>query len=413
MAAAATSNPSVPSKSKPANPLKNRNFRMWWIGQTISQVGDQFYLVALPWLILQLTGSAVAMGTIMMTAAIPRAVLMLIGGAVTDRVSPRKVMMTTASTRTVLVAAVGFLVWLNILQLWHLYLLAFAFGVADAFAAPASQAFLPSLVQREQLVATFSVVQSTAQLTTITAPAPAGLIIRALGIAWAFFLDAISFLFIIGALWRLPDPPALPATGAKPPMWRSILEGIGMVGKDVPLRSLMLLASVMNFCIGGPMTVGLAYLVKTRFGSPSAYGIVVSAAAAGGLLGSLLAGVLKVRRRGMLILGVGAALGVCIGSIGMLGRFWMIVGVLLLMGATAGLTNVHIAAWIQQRLKPETRGRVSSVLALGTLGLMPVSLAVAGFLVAWNLKFMFVLAGAALVMVVAGAALQAPVRQIE
>src|SRR5215467_12179498 len=143
MAASVVVDPLVPSK--PQHPLRNRNFRLWWIGQTVSLVGDQFYIVALPWLILQRTGSAVAMGTIMMAAAIPRAVLMLLGGAVTDRVSARKVMMTTASTRAVLVAAVGFLVWWNVLELWCLYLLAFAFGVADAFAAPAAQAFLPSL----------------------------------------------------------------------------------------------------------------------------------------------------------------------------------------------------------------------------------------------------------------------------
>src|SRR5215475_10366466 len=165
MTAAVTPTPSA--APKPPHPLRNANFRMWWIGKTIFLVGDQFYLVALPWLILERTGSAVAMGTIMMTAAIPRAVLMLIGGAVTDRVSGRKVMMAAASARTVLVAAVGFLYWLHVLQLWHLYLLAFAFGVADAFAGPAAQAFLPSLVQREQMVATFSLVQSTAQLTTI------------------------------------------------------------------------------------------------------------------------------------------------------------------------------------------------------------------------------------------------------
>jgi MFS family permease len=322
-------------------------------------------------------------------------------------------MMTTASLRTVLVAAVGLLFWLHVLQLWHLYLLAFAFGAADAFAGPAAQAFLPSLVQRDQMVATFAVVQTTAQITTIAAPAPAGLIIKALGIAWAFFIDAISFLFIIGALWRLPDPPVAAAPGAKPSVWNSILEGIGFVGKDVPLRSLILVASVMNFCIVGPMGVGLAYLVKTRFGSPSAYGIAIASAAAGGLLGSLLAGVLKVRRRGLLILSAGVALAMCIGSIGLLGRFWVLAGILLVMGATAGVTNIHIGAWIQQRIKPETRGRVSSVLALGTLGLLPVSMAVAGLLVAWNLSLMFVLAGAALLIVVAAAAMHETVRQIE
>jgi MFS family permease len=401
-----------PKPSKPPHPLRDAPFRMLWIGQTISLLGDQCYLVALPWLVLQMTGSAVAMSTILMAGAVPRAVLMLLGGAVTDRVSPRKVMMSTASARTIFVAAIGVLVWFHVLHLWELYVLGFGFGVADAFAMPAASAFLPSLVKREQMVAASSVFQSTAQLTSIAGPAPAGILIKAFGIAWAFFLDAISFLFIIGALWRLPDPPAVPAA-AKKQVWRSILEGFEYVGKDVPLRSLMLLATIMNFCIGGPMAVGLAYLVKTRFGSPTAYGSVVSAAAAGGLLGALLAGALRVRRRGWLILGVCAAIGLCIASIGLLARLWMIAVALLVMGATAGVANVHIVAWIQQRIEPAVRGRVMSVLMLAMFGLMPVSLAIAGILVAWNLKLMFLLAGAVMVVVSAFTAAQRPVREIE
>jgi MFS family permease len=413
-AASLPSTPSVPSVPQVAapHPLRERPFRMLWIGSTLSLLGDQCYLVALPWLVLQITGSAVAMGTILMSAAIPRSVLMLLGGAVTDRISPRKVMMTTASARTVLVAAIGFLLWYHQLHLWELYVLAFAFGVADAFALPASGAFLPSLVKREQMVAASSVFQSTTQLTTIVAPAPAGVLIKTLGTAWAFFLDAISFLFVIGALWRLPDPPKSPAAARKA-VWHSVYEGLAYVGKDVQLRSLMIMATIMNFCITGPIGVGLAYLVKTRFGSPTAYGIVVSAAAAGGLLGSLLAGVWRVRRRGWLILFDCGLLGLFLGPIGLLPRLWMIAAALLLMGLSAGIANVHIMAWIQQRISLEVRGRVMSVLMLAIVGLMPVSLAVAGVLVAWSLPRMFVIAGAMMVLVTILAAFQKPVRRIE
>jgi MFS family permease len=401
-----------PVPPKLLHPLRERNFRMWWLGQTISLIGDQCYLVALPWLVLQMTGSAVAMSTILMAAAIPRSVLMLIGGVVTDRVSPRKVMMTTASARTILVAAIGFLVWFQHLRLWELYVLGFAFGVADAFAYPASSAFTPSLVKREQMVAASSATQSTMQLTGIIAPAPAGILIKTLGMAWAFFLDAISFLFIIGALWRLPDPPKPPAAARKA-VWHSIGEGIAYVIKDVPLRSLILLATIINFCLAGPMGVGLAYLTKTKFGSATAYGIVVSAAAAGGLLGTLLAGTLHIRRRGWLILGLCGLLGVFIGPIGLLPRLWMIAVALLLMGLSAGIANVHIIAWIQQRIVPEVRGRVMSVLMLALIGLMPVSLAVGGILAAWSLPRMFLLAGGLLIVVSFLAALQKPVRKIE
>jgi MFS family permease len=385
---------------------------MLWAGSAISAVGDQFYLVALPWVVLQLTGSAVAVGTILMAVAIPRAVLMLLGGALTDRISARRILMSTASARTVLVTVIGFLLWWHLLQLWQLYVLGFFFGVADAFAWPAATTLLPSVVKREQLVAANSVFQTTGQLTTIAAPAPAGLVIKALGTAWAFFIDAISFLFIIAALWRLPDPPKA-ASAAKPPVWRSILDGIAYVRRDVPLRSLMLVAAMLNFCISGPMGVGLPYLIKTKFGSAAAYGLVISAMAAGGLSGALLAGIVKIKRRGLLLLGACVVISAGIASMGLLGHLWLIAAVLLLLGCSAGVANVHIAAWIQQRIDAAVRGRVFSVLMLANFGLIPVSLAVAGLLIAWSLKLMFLIAGVSMLLITAFGLSQKQVRAIE
>jgi MFS family permease len=409
MASAALPNPIASPIA--GHPLRNSNYRLWLTGGTISLLGDQFYLVALPWLVLQLTGSAVAMGAILMAGAIPRALLMLMGGVLSDRISARKIMMATASARTVFVTALGVLVWFHLVRTWELYALAFAFGVADAFAAPAQSAFLPSLVKREQMVAASSVSQSTAQLTTIVGPVPAGFVIKTLGMAWAFYLDAISFLFIIGALWKLPDPPKSQA--ARKPVWSSIAEGLSYVGKDVPLRSLMLLATSLNFCIAGPISIGLAYLTKTKFGSPAVYGIVISAVAAGALLGALTAGVWKIRKRGLMIILVSVLLGFCLASIGLLGRVWSIAGVLLVMGAAAGMVNVHIGAWVMQRIDAAVRGRVASVLMLAAYGVTPISLAVAGFLVAWSLKFMFLLAGGLMLVAAGGAAFHKQVREIE
>ena len=410
MAAASITAPSVSPAAQ--HPLRERNFRMLWAGSAISAVGDQFYLVALPWVVLQLTGSAVAVGTILMAVAIPRALLMLFGGALTDRTSARRILMSTASARTLLVTVIGFLLWWHRLQLWELYVLGFFFGVADAFAWPAATTLLPSVVKREQLVAANSVFQTTGQLTTIAAPAPAGLAIKALGTAWAFFIDAVSFLFIIAALWRLPDPPKA-GSAAKPPMWRSILDGITYVRRDIPLRSLMLVAAMLNFCISGPMGVGLPYLVKTKFGSAAAYGLVISAMAAGGLIGALLAGILKIKRRGLLLMGACVVISVGIASIGLLSHLWLIAAVLLLLGCSAGVANVHIAAWIQQRIDATVRGRVFSVLMLANFGLIPVSLAVAGLLIAWSLKLMFLIAGASMLLITAFGALQKQVRAIE
>jgi MFS family permease len=403
---------STPTATKPTteHPLRNPNYRLWLIGSTISFLGDQFYMLALPWLILQKTGSAVAMGAVMMAGSVPRALLMLMGGAVSDRISARKIMMTTATVRTVCVAVIGFLLWFNVLQMWEIYVLAVFFGVADAFAVPATTAYLPSLLQPEQLVAASSVSQSTAQMTTIIGPVPAGFVIKSLGVAWAFFVDAISFLFIIGALWKLPDPPQSPA--AKKAVWHAIAEGIAYVGKDVPLRSVMLLAMMMNFCFAGPVSIGLTYLTKTRFGSPAILGTLMSAIAVGSLLGALVAGVWKIHRRGIMILTVAAALAPCLGAIGLMGSVLPLAGVLFVVGVLVAFMNVHIGAWIMQRIDAAVRGRVASVLMLASFGIMPISFAIAGFMIAWNLKFTFLFAGLAMLITAAGASLQKSVREI-
>jgi MFS family permease len=404
---------STPSASAPVieHPLRNPRYRLWLVGGTVSLLGDQFYLVALPWLILQKTGSAVAMGAVMMAGSIPRAVLMLMGGVISDRMSARKIMITTAITRTICVAVIAVLVWFRVLQMWELYALAIAFGVADAFAAPAANAYLPSLLQPEQLVAASSVGQSTAQFTTIVGPVPAGFVIKTLGVAWAFFVDAVSFLFIIGALWKLPDPPKSQAPHKT--LLPAIAEGIAYVGRDVALRSLLVLATIMNLCFTGPVEIGLTYLTKTRFGSPAILGTLLSALAAGSLLGALLAGVWKIRRRGLLILFGAAALSPCLVFIGLITRVWPLAGVLFTIGVITALMNVHIGAWVMQRIEAGVRGRVASVLMLATFGIMPISFAVAGFLIAWNLKFTFLIAGLAMLITAAGASLQKPVREIQ
>lgn len=395
------------------HPLRNPKFRRLWLGSTVSIMGDQFYLVALPWVVLQLTGSGVAMGTVLMAAAIPRAVLMLMGGAVSDRVSPRRIMMTTAGARTILVGAIGVLLWTNHLHLGGIYVLSFAFGVADAFAAPAAQTFLPSLVERQQLPAANAVNASTVQIATIVGPTPAAYIMKLLGAAWAFLIDAISFLFILGALWSLPDPPRPAAAGPKRGMLHSIADGLKYVNSDVALRSLMILAAVLNFCMTGPFTVGLAYLAKKNYSSPTAFGIWISAVAGGSLLGMLLAGARKFTQRGKLLLVTSAVLGIGTASVGLVTHFWARAALLLLMGLAAGFVNIHLQSWYQQRVDRAMLGRVMSVLMLAAFGLLPISLAVAGVLVEWNAKLMFVMAGSAVLLVAALAAVSRSVREIQ
>jgi MFS family permease len=395
------------------HPLFNRDFRYLWIGNTVSGCGDQFFLVALPWLILQLTGSGAVLGGIMMVEAIPRAALMLIGGAVTDRVSPRKIMILTAGLRTLLVATLAAFIWTHHVEVWQIYLLSFFFGVADAFAAPAAQTLLPSLVAPAQLPAANALSQGTQQIAMLIMPAPAGIVIAAFGVASAFSIDAISFLFIIAALLMLRDPPRVESAVPRSNIAHSILEGLRYVKNDVALRTLLLVASVLNFCITGPLSVGLAFLAKSEFGSPTAFGLLVSSVAAGSLVGLLLAAARKQRRRGWILLVVGVVIGICTASIGLLSQLWSLLPVLFVMSASAGFLNVHLLAWFQQRVDRAMLGRVMSVLMFASIGLMPLSLAAAGVAVQWSLSGMFAGSGALVLGVTCIAALQRPVREID
>jgi MFS family permease len=399
--------------STASHPLRNPSFRLLWLGSAVSSTGDQFYMVALPWLILQRTGSGAVLGGIMMIGSAPRSLLMLLGGAVTDRISPRRILMATASCRALLVAVIAALLWMRRLDLWQLYALAFFFGVADAFAAPASQALLPSLVEADQLPSANSISQGTTQLTNLLAPAPAGLLVKALGIAWAFFLDAVSFLFILGALWKLPDPPRAAADAPKKNILGEIHDGLRYVKNDVALRSLVVLTAVLNFCIIGPFNVGLAFLAKREFDSPTAFGVLVSALAAGGLVGMILAGVWKLRRRGLLLLAVCALVGLCLPCVGLLHSLGALAALLFGMSAATGFMNVQVISWFQQRIESEMLGRVMSVLIFAAVGLMPFSLAASGVAVQWSLPGMFAVAGFAVLAVTAAATLHRPVREIE
>jgi hypothetical protein len=171
--------------------------------------------------------------------------------------------------------------------------------------------------------------------------------------------------------------------------------------------------SVLNFCITGPLSVGIAFLAKSEFGSPAAYGLLMASVAAGGLAGLLLAGARQQRKRGRLLLVVCVVVAICTASIGLLSQLWLLLPVLFVMSLSAGFLNVHLFAWFQQRVDRAMLGRVMSVLMFASLGLMPLSLAAAGVAVQWNLPGMFAGAGALVLVVTCIAALQRPVREID
>jgi MFS family permease len=379
------------------HPLTVRHFRNLWLGATVSLLGDQFYLVALPWLVLQLTKSTLALGTMLMTAAIPRAVFMLIGGAVIDRFSARRVMMTTAAIRTVLVGGVALLLWLDVVALWHLYLLTFAFGVADAFSFP----IMPTLVDPQQLRPANALMQTSAVSSQMIGPAPAGLLIKSWGVPAALFFDALSFLAVIAALFRIPEPApatAVPAGApARPGMLQAIAEGLRTVRADPALLGMMTIFATINLCVSGPIAVGLAAVAKFRFGSAAAFGTLLSFFGLGMLTGLFLGGfVRRPRKRGLQFILMSGLCGVELIAIGLSTKLAAIAALLAVMGLGVGFVNVQFSSWVQLRVDRTVLGRVMSVLMFSAVGLAPISYAISGVVAKWSLPALFLGAGALL-----------------
>ena len=180
---------------------RNHNFRLLWAGQGASLLGDQFELIAAPWLVLKLTHDPLALGFVLALSSIPRALFMLVGGAITDRFSARSVMLISDILRLGLTAVMAVLIFSVGLQTWMLYAFALLFGLVSGFFNPAANSIVPHLIGKEDLRSGNSLIQGTAQLTSFAGPVLAGGLIALFsssssvgtaGIALAFGLDAAA-----------------------------------------------------------------------------------------------------------------------------------------------------------------------------------------------------------------------------
>lgn len=418
--------------------LRVRDFRLLWIGQGISLLGDQFYLIALPWLVLQLTGDALAMGTVLAVAGIPRALFMLVGGALTDRFSPRILMLASDLVRVVLVALLAGLALTDLVAPWMLYVFALVFGLVDAFFYPAQSAIVPRLVNKEYLHTGNSLVQGTAQVTLFAGPVLAGALIALLdgggspfasaggkadttGIGIAFGIDALTFLVSAATLWMMRVPgnlrdPAEADDGATGVL-SSIREGLATVWNDRTLRALFILVGAINFLTSGPFEVGIPVLAGSRFPEgAAAFGIIVSAFGGGSLLGTVLAGVLPKpapRHMGSMLLVVTSVLGIGLAVLGFVASTALASAVALAMGVASGYVFLLLITWLQARTAQAMLGRTMGLLMFSAVGLNPVSTALAGAIAKLDVTALLVGAGILLAIIVLVSALNPALREME
>ena len=195
--------------------LRNRNYRLYYFGQSISLCGTWMQTVAQAILVLRITDSKVALGTVMMLQFLPITIFVLFAGVIADRLPKRNFILVTQAVAMAQALLLTALVWTGAVELWHVYVLALMLGLANAFEQPTRQAFVVEMVGREDLVNAVALNSSMFNGARLIGPAIGGVLIAAVGLKWAFLLNGLSFIPTIGAL-LLMNPAMFYAVATRP-----------------------------------------------------------------------------------------------------------------------------------------------------------------------------------------------------
>lgn len=358
--------------------LRFRNFTLLWSGQVVSQLGDSLFSIAIMWLVLQLTGSALAMGMLPILAMLPRIALQLLGGVWVDRYDRRVLMMASDVIRGAVMLALAFLVATSQIQLFHIYILQVIFGVVGAFFSPAVSALMPNTDPKEGLVAANSLSGLAWQATQIIGPALAGVLIAvpSVGIAGVIFLNALSFAIGVLGVWLIRLPVPVRDAPREQTVWRDLSDGFRYLKGFRALVVILLLGIVLNFALA-PFIVLMPVFVKTVLGlGAESFGLLTSAMAAGAVVGSVAIGARPpTARRGILIF-LGTALsGVLFAALGLLPILVVTLILVVAIGFTDAVASTLSAGVEQELIADEYRGRVFSLNMLALTGLVPLAIA--------------------------------------
>ena len=411
------SSPAVATpRPRPWTVFSSGSFRKLWVATTLSLFGDFFSYIAMAWLVLQLTGSSLALGSVLVVQALPRAVLMVVGGALADRISPRLTMLGSMGLRALVVAPLAVLVLAGRVQMWEVYAIAVVFGVVDAFYMPARSSILPRVVADHELEPGNAVLNVTAQTSVVLGPVLGGVIVAVLGLGWAFAGDAacfaIGFLFI---LW-------LPAAARRAPgethpdggLRGQIAAGFRYAYADVGIRVTLIVIAVVDFAANGALGVGLPTLAHGRFAAGAAgLGILFGAWGVGATAGALGAGFVPPPKRfGWLIVALCLWLGVGITGVGLVPSLVPAAVLMAFSGVSTGVVNTYAVSWLQRRTDPAMQGRVMSLVMLASMGLTPLAYGASGAIADVNPTLLFLIAGGMILLCAAGTAASHTVRSL-
>jgi len=358
--------------------LAYRNYRLWFAGQLISLLGTWMQMTAQGYLVFELTRSSAYLGYVAFASGVPTWLFMVYGGAVADRMSRRTLMVITQTAMMVLAFVLAGLTLADIVRPWHILVMAFLLGTANAFDAPARQAFVLEMVERRDLTNAIALNSTLFNSATAIGPAAAGFTYAAVGPGWCFFLNAVSFLGVIAALLMMRLPPAAPRS-ARASAGAEILEGLRYTAHHPVIRTMILLIGAASLFGIGLFTLMPAWAVEILNGDARTLGTLQSFRGLGALIGALgLATASRYRFKGRLVTAGSFGFPLMLLAFSLTRHLPVALLVLLFVGVAQILLMNAANVIVQSRVADGLRGRVMGVYTLTFFGLMPLGGLLAG-----------------------------------
>ena len=361
--------------------LHSRNFRLFFGGQSVSLVGTWITRIATSWLVYRLTGSALLLGVVGFCGQIPTLLLAPFAGVLVDRWDRHRILVVTQAFSLVQSAALAVLTLTGVITVAHILALQIVQGIINAFDTPARQAFVIEMVEdRADLPNAIALNSSMVNASRIIGPSIGGVIIAAVGEGWCFALDAVSYLAVIGSLLAMHVAKrALPKRTTR--MREELATGFRYVTSFVPVRSALLLLSLVSI-MGMPYTVLMpAISANVLHGGPHTLGFLMTASGAGALGGALyLASRRSVLGLGLVMTISAITFGVGLTAFSFSGTLWLSLLVLPFVGAGMMITMAATNTIIQTVVQEELRGRVMAFYTMAFLGTAPIGSLLAGVL---------------------------------
>ena len=358
--------------------LKYRNYRLWFWGQMVSLFGTWMQMTAQGYLIFELTHSATYLGYLSFAMGLPSWLFMIYAGVVADRMSRRTLLIITQTCMMLLAFILAALTFTDLVQPWHVLLLAFLLGIANAFDAPTRQSFVLELVEREDLTNAIALNSAMFNSATAVGPAASGVAYALFGPGWCFTINAVTFLAIIWALWLMDITPQTVVLQRKSVLF-DLQEGFHYVKSQPTIRILISLTAIMGAFGFSFIPLFPAWAVNVLGGNETTNGLLQSARGIGALVGALgVASVARFNIKGKLLT-TGAFVFPIMLLIFTMIR-WLPLSLFTLLGVGAALLLVInlTNALIQIIVPDQLRGRIMGIYMFTFFGFMPVGGLLAG-----------------------------------